>query len=146
MSSLLQAVAIMALGKFLFAIQDVIIKEMSGGYPVHQILVIRGAVAVPLLLMLIHFRGGLGILRRHRPTLHLLRGTLMLIAFMCFYVALAGTSLTTATALNRLACAGLSVSLSVLPVFSWYCAPAPRASAITTCCRFLPLSFIPVAS
>jgi len=99
MSSLLQAVAIMALGKFLFAIQDVIIKEMSGGYPVHQILVIRGAVAVPLLLLLIHFRGGLGILRRHRPTLHLLRGTLMLIAFMCFYVALAGTSLTTATAL-----------------------------------------------
>ena len=99
MSSLLQAVAIMALGKFLFAIQDVIIKEMSGGYPVHQVLVIRGAVAVPLLLLLIHFRGGLGILRRHRPIPHLLRGSLMLIAFMCFYVALAGTSLTTATAL-----------------------------------------------
>ena len=89
----------MALGKFLFAIQDVIIKEMSGGYPVHQILVTRGAVAVPLLLLLLHFRGGLGMLRRHRPGPHLLRGALMLIAFMCFYVALAGTSLTTATAL-----------------------------------------------
>jgi len=38
-------------------------------------------------------------LRRHSPTRHLVRGTLMLIAFMCFYVALAGTSLTTATAL-----------------------------------------------
>lgn len=89
----------MAAGKFLFAIQDVIIKEMSDGYPVHQIMAIRGSVAIPLLLLLIHFRGGLGSLRQHRPTLHLLRGSLMLIAFMCFYVALAGTSLTTATAL-----------------------------------------------
>ncbi|HUV20805.1 MAG TPA: DMT family transporter [Gammaproteobacteria bacterium] len=98
-SSLLQAVAIMATGKFLFAVQDVIIKEMSGGYPVHQIMAIRGSVAIPLLLLLIHFRGGLGSLRQHRATLHLLRGCLMLIAFMCFYVALAGTSLTVATAL-----------------------------------------------
>ena len=71
---------------------------MSDGYPVHQIMAIRGSVAIPLLL-LIHFRGGLGSLRQHRPTLHLLRGSLMLIAFMCVYVVLAGTSLTTATAL-----------------------------------------------
>ena len=98
-NNLLQAVAIMTAGKFLFAVQDVIIKEMSSGYPVHQIMAIRGSVAIPLLLLLIHFRGGLGSLRQHRPALHLLRGCLMLIAFMCFYVALAGTSLTTATAL-----------------------------------------------
>jgi S-adenosylmethionine uptake transporter len=99
MSSLLQAVAIMAAGKFLFAIQDVIIKEMSGAFPVHQIMTIRGLVAIPLLLILIHFTGGLGILRHHRAALHLVRGSLMLVAFMCFYVALAGTSLTSATAL-----------------------------------------------
>ena len=96
---MLRAVAILAAGKLLFAIQDVIIKEMSGDYPVHQIMAIRGLVAIPILLLLIHFRGGLGMLRRHRPALHLLRGALMLTAFMCFYVALAGTSLTTATAL-----------------------------------------------
>lgn len=89
----------MATGKLLFAIQDVIIKEMSGGYPVHQIMMIRGIAAVPILLLLIHLRGGLAMLGRHRATLHLVRGTLMLVAFMCFYVALAGTSLTTATAL-----------------------------------------------
>jgi len=99
MSPLLQAVAIMTAGKFLFAIQDVIIKEMSAGYPVHQIMTIRGLVAVPLLLILIHFTSGLKILRDHRPLLHLVRGALMLIAFTLFYVALAGTSLTTATAL-----------------------------------------------
>ena len=99
MSPLLQAVAIMTAGKFLFAIQDVIIKEMSAGYPVHQIMTIRGLVAIPLLLLLIHFSSGLKILKQHRPLLHLIRGALMLIAFTLFYVALAGTSLTTATAL-----------------------------------------------
>ena len=35
----------MAAGKFLFANQDVIIKEMSGAFPVHQIMTIRGLVA-----------------------------------------------------------------------------------------------------
>ncbi len=89
----------MAGGKLLFAVQDAIIKEMSGGYPVHQIMTIRGLVAIPLLLLLIHFSGGLGNLRHHRPLLHLVRGVLMLVAFTCFYVALAGTALTTATAL-----------------------------------------------
>ncbi len=99
MRSLLLAVAIMAGGKFLFAIQDAVIKEMSGGYPVHQILTIRGLVAIPLLLVLIHFTHGLGSLRHHHPGLHLVRGVLMLAAFMSFYIALAGTSLTVATAL-----------------------------------------------
>ena len=99
LSPLLQAVAIMSAGKLLFAIQDVIIKEMSGGYPVHQIMTIRGLAAIPLLLILIHFTSGLPGLRQHRPLLHLTRGSLMLVAFMLFYTALAGTSLTTATAL-----------------------------------------------
>lgn len=99
LGTLLQAVVILAAGKFLFAVQDVIIKQVSDAYPVHQVMVIRGFAAIPILLLLIHFTGGLGVLRRHRPGLHLLRGALMLTAFMCFYVALAGTSLTTATAL-----------------------------------------------
>lgn len=89
----------MAAGKLLFAVQDAIIKEMSGGYPVHQIMTIRGLVAIPLLLLLIRFTGGLGRLREHRPLLHLVRGALMLTAFTCFYIGLAGTALTTATAL-----------------------------------------------
>ena len=97
--NLLAAVAILAAGKLLFAIQDVIIKELSGTYPVHQVMAIRGLAAVPILLLLMLLRRELGGLRRHHPGLHLLRGTLMLLAFTCFYVALAGTSLTTATAL-----------------------------------------------
>jgi len=96
---LLQAVAIMAGGKLLFAIQDIIIKEMSGAYPIHQIMTIRGLVAIVLLLILIQFSVRLAALKMHHPGYHVLRGLLMFIAFMAFYIALAEISLTTATAL-----------------------------------------------
>ncbi len=99
MGALLQAVAIMACGKLLFAVQDVIIKEMSGTYPIHEIMTIRGLVAILLLLILIHFSIRLSSLRLHHPGYHVLRGLLMFVAFMAFYTALAEISLTMATAL-----------------------------------------------
>jgi S-adenosylmethionine uptake transporter len=99
MKSFLYAVMIMTVSKFFFAIQDVIIKEMSSAFPIHEIVTIRGLVAVPILLVLMAFMGQLGKLRRHRPGLHFLRGTLMFLAFMCFYLALSEISLTTTTAL-----------------------------------------------
>ena len=99
MTPLLRAIAIMALGKLLFAIQDAIIKELGGSYPMHEIMSVRGLVAIPILLLLIHFTIGLKSIRRHRPGYHLLRGLLMFTAFMAFYVGLTEISLTTATAL-----------------------------------------------
>lgn len=99
MNPLLQAVVILSTGKLLFALQDVIIKEMSSSYPVAEIVTIRGLVAVPLLLLLIHFTIRLPALMRHHPGVHMLRGLLMFTAFMLFYVALSEISLTTATAL-----------------------------------------------
>ncbi|MDH3759491.1 MAG: DMT family transporter [Gammaproteobacteria bacterium] len=97
--ALTQAVAIMASGKLLFTIQDAIIKGMSGAYPIHQIMTIRGMVAIVLLLILIHFSVRLTALKLHHPGFHLLRGLLMFTAFMAYYIALAEISLTTATAL-----------------------------------------------
>lgn len=99
MTPLLQAVAVMAFGKLLFALQDAIIKEMSANYPIHQIMSIRGWIAIPILLLLIHFSIRLGALRRHHPGFHLLRGLLMFTAFTAFYIGLTEISLTTATAL-----------------------------------------------
>ena len=83
----------------MFALQDVIIKEMSGGYPVHQIIVIRGLVAIPLILLIIHFSRGLSIIKDCKAGFHLFRGVLMFTAFMTYYLALAEISLTVATAL-----------------------------------------------
>jgi len=99
LSNLWQAIGFLASSKLLFAFQDVIIKEMSGGYPVHQIMVIRGLVAVPLILLIIHFSRGLGIIKGCKAGFHMFRGALMFTAFLAFYVALAEISLTVTTAL-----------------------------------------------
>jgi len=99
MNLLLRAILIMACGKLLFALQDVIIKQLSGGYPIHEIMTIRGVVAILILLALIAFSVGLAALKLHHPGYHLLRGLLMFIAFMAFYIGLADISLTMATAL-----------------------------------------------
>jgi len=98
-NTLLQAVLLLASSKLLFAFQDVIIKEMSGGYPLHQIMVIRGLASLPLLLLIIHFTRGLGAISDCRAGFHMLRGALMFTAFMAFYLALAEISLTVITAL-----------------------------------------------
>ena len=95
----LQAVAVLILGKLLFAFQDVIVKQMSASYPMHEIMTIRGLVAIPILLVVIYLTLGLGTLKLHHPGFHILRGLLMFVAFMAFYVALSEISLTTTTAL-----------------------------------------------
>ena len=99
MNFFLRAVAIMSLGKLMFAFQDVIVKEMSSLYPMHEIMMIRGLVSIPLLLLVIHFSVRLSALRMHHPGYHVLRGLLMFTALMSFYVALSEISLTTVTAL-----------------------------------------------
>ncbi len=99
MKPLFQAVGFLASGKLLFACQDVIIKEMSSDYPLHEIMVIRGLASIPLILLIIHFTRGLVAIRGCRPGFHLARGTLMFTAFMVFYLALSEISLTVATAL-----------------------------------------------
>ena len=99
MHSLLQAVAFLSAAKFLFAFQDVIIKEMSGAYPVHQIVVVRSLVALVILLLIIGLTAGFSSLKGRRVGLHLLRGALMFVAFVTYYIALSVMPLTTATAL-----------------------------------------------
>ena len=84
MNPLFQAVGFLSAGKLLFALQDVIIKEMSGAYPVHQIIVIRGLVAIPLILLIIHFSRGLSIIKGCKAGFHLFRGVLMFTAFMTY--------------------------------------------------------------
>ena len=79
--------------------QDVIIKEMSSGYAVHQIMVLRGLVATPLVFAMIAFNGGLIGLRSNQIPLLLLRGALLFASFAAFYLALSTISLTVATVL-----------------------------------------------
>lgn len=86
-------------GLSIFSIQDVIIKSISGTYPVHEIVFVRSLVALVPLLLIAHFDGGLSQLRTRRPWAHFVRACLMLGAYTFFYLALAALPLATAVAL-----------------------------------------------
>ncbi|MBV8650229.1 MAG: DMT family transporter [Alphaproteobacteria bacterium] len=77
-----------AAGVSVFSVQDAIVKGLSGVYPVHEIVVVRSFIALPILLLaaLAEERGRL---RIHRPGLHLLRGVFLFVSYTTYYLALA---------------------------------------------------------
>lgn len=81
------------------SINDVLIKQLSGGYPLHQVVLTRAAVALAFILFMVRAEGGLTILKTRQPLLHLARGLLVVISNMSYFVALAVLPLADATAL-----------------------------------------------
>jgi drug/metabolite transporter (DMT)-like permease len=74
-------------------VSDAIIKWLSPELPLHQITLLRSLVALPLVLLIAHFEGGWRTLKTRRPLAHLLRGSLLVLANMCFFSALAAMPL-----------------------------------------------------
>lgn len=95
----LVAIAVLLLGMTAISVQDVLIKLLSGGYPLHQIVFARSAIAVCVTLVLVHVEGGFAILRTETPGLHILRGLLVVAANMTYFAALAVLPIAEATAL-----------------------------------------------
>lgn len=108
-----QGIGYVLLGVILFSVQDVIVKQISGSYPVHEVVSIRSIIALFLLLGAAHFSGGISKLRTNRLGLHLIRGFLMLISYITYYLAIAALPLADAIALYFVAPLFVTV-LSVL--------------------------------
>ena len=81
------------------SLMDAVIKSLSGSYPLHEIVMIRSVVALLPTLIIVHLEGGLGLLGTSRPGLHLVRGLLVAVSNMTFYLALAAMPLAEATAI-----------------------------------------------
>ncbi|NET74347.1 MAG: EamA/RhaT family transporter, partial [Sphaerospermopsis sp. SIO1G2] len=47
-------------GMFIFSLQNIAIKWISGGYPIFQIVIIRCLMALPLTVILFRLEGGRG--------------------------------------------------------------------------------------
>ena len=101
-------------GMLAISINDMLIKALSGGYPLHQIVFFRSAIGMAFGLMLVQMEGGISILKTDRPVLHILRGLLVVISNMSFFVALAVIPLADATALFF--AAPLFITLLSIPV------------------------------
>ncbi len=87
-----------AAGVSVFSVQDAIVKGLSGVYPVHEIVVLRSIVALPVLLLVALAEEGWR-LRIHRPGLHLLRGLFLYVSYTTYYLALAHLPIAEAVAL-----------------------------------------------
>ncbi len=86
-------------GLLVVVCNDVAIKWISGSYSIHQIVLIRSLIAIPVTLAIARFDGGWQGLKTRRPLLHLTRGLLIVIANMCYFLALAAMPLADTMAL-----------------------------------------------
>ena len=87
------------LGMGCISINDMLIKQLSGDYPLHQMVFVRSAIGIGFSLVILQFEGGFRLLRTDRVWLHLLRGLCIVGANMAFFAALAVIPLADATAL-----------------------------------------------
>jgi len=80
-------------GVFIFSLHDVIVKWISGDYPVHEIILIRSCFALIPILFIARMEGGLHLLRTSHFGAHVIRSILFFGAYICFYLSLAALSL-----------------------------------------------------
>lgn len=87
------------LGLAVFSLQDLIIKSLSGRFPLYQIMLVRGLVGLPILALMVKAEGGLRLLVTPGLPAMILRGVVMFVAYASFYLALAALPLPTSVAL-----------------------------------------------
>jgi drug/metabolite transporter (DMT)-like permease len=95
----IKGILFLSAGALIFTIQDVIIKWISGDYPVTQILATRSLVAFAPLFILLYFDGGLRSVSGRRLGRLLIRAGLLFLSYTAYYLAIAAIPLAEASAL-----------------------------------------------
>ena len=86
-------------GTIIFSINDVSIKFLSGGYALHQVILIRAVVAMAFILCVVHASDrGWSQIATSRPGAHLLRVGIVMVSNVTFFVGLAALPLADAVA------------------------------------------------
>ena len=102
------------LGMTAITVNDMLIKLLSDGYPLHQMVFLRSIIAVAFSLGMVQLEGGWKILRTDKPFWHLARGLLLVVSNLSFFAALAVLPLADATALFFVA--PLFITLLSIPI------------------------------
>ena len=89
----------LCLGVFVFSLQDAIIKQVSGSYPLTQVVVIRSLVAFPILLALVMREVGWRALFGNDLGALMLRALIMFVSYTAYYMAFPAMPLADAVAL-----------------------------------------------
>lgn len=94
-----KGIALLVAGIAVFSVQDLILKLISDAYPLHQAMVLRSLTAIPFLLLIAHFDGGLRSLFTPGTRAMIWRGLVMFAAYTAYYLALAALPMATTVAL-----------------------------------------------
>jgi len=86
-------------GVVIFSTQDVLIKYLSNGYPLLEIMFVRSVSAIVPSLVLVHFDSGIKSLKTKRLGAHLLRSTLLFLSYIFYYMGIAALPLADVVAL-----------------------------------------------
>ncbi|MCX7288259.1 MAG: DMT family transporter [Rhodobacterales bacterium] len=98
-SQALTGILFAAGGTLIFSVNDVAIKFLSGGYALHQVILIRAFVAMAFILTVIHVSDrGWSQIATSRPRMHLLRVVIVMVSNVTFFVGLAAMPLADAVA------------------------------------------------
>ncbi|WP_247653688.1 DMT family transporter [Labrenzia sp. PHM005] len=90
---------LICLGIGSLSISDAIAKELTGGYPVLEILFLRNLIALPIVVLLVWKLAGPSALVSRQPVAHFLRGIVWVLAATCFFTGLRYLGLAEATTL-----------------------------------------------
>jgi drug/metabolite transporter (DMT)-like permease len=145
-----------ALASVAFTLNDAAIKFLSGDYPLHEIVLVRATVAMLITLVIIMpLEGGFQNLKTRRPGLHVIRGLLLVMANMTFFLSLATIPLSEATAIFFIAPLLITIfSVAFLGEkvgpWRWGAVIAGLAGAIIMLrpgsASFQPTAFLPLAA
>ena len=92
-------IALLLVGVAIFSVRDIIVRELSGIYPIMEFVFFRTLFSIPFVLIIAFMDAGVRAFRPRRPALHVLRATLMFMAYTTYFLAVASVPLATAVAL-----------------------------------------------
>ncbi len=106
--------ALLCTALFLFALQDVLVKDVTARVPVFEVLTQRIAIVAALFLVLCRWRGYSDQMRARQRLILMLRGVLAFFAFTAYYMALSRLPMATTSAVYM--CAPLLVTAWSVPL------------------------------
>ncbi|MEN8892417.1 DMT family transporter [Planktotalea arctica] len=115
------------IGMAAISVNDMLIKQLSGGYPLHQLVFTRSSIGILFSIVFLQLEGGWSLLKTSTPGLHLLRAMMIVISNMSFFAAIAVLPLAETTALFF--AAPLMITLLSIPILGEKVGPM-RLSAV----------------
>ncbi len=98
-NSPVRGIVCLCLGVFVFSLQDAVIKQVSGAYPLTQVVSIRSVVAIPILLTLVQIEVGWRAIFSPDFWPLTARAAIMFVSYTAYYMAFPALPLADAVAL-----------------------------------------------